>query len=110
VQAELVDRRCGQVALRALGQHGQPGRDVVPGLEGRQRLALAPTPAIAGPDSEDAAVLDEEPGRRRLREDDRPGSLGLLRQEPPQLGDRDDQVAVIPHRRRRRDPERAPAR
>ena len=88
MQTELVDRRCGQVALRALGEDGQPGDDVVPTLEGRERLTLAPTPAVARPDSEDAAVLDEQPGRRRLREDDRPGCLSLLRQEPAELGER----------------------
>ena len=106
LEPELLDRRAREIALRPLGEHRQAGDDVVPGLEGRERLALAPAPAIAGADADDAAVLDEQLRRGRLREDGDAERLRLLREEAAELGDRDDDVAVVPHRRRRRDADR----
>ena len=82
------------------------GDDVVPRLERRQLLALAAASAIARAHADDASVLDEELRRGRLRKDDRAERLGLLGEEAPELGDGDDEVPVVPHRRRRRDPER----
>src|SRR4029078_11164608 len=43
--------------------------------------------------------------RRSLGQDDGTHGLGLLREEAAELGHREDDVAVVPHRRRRRDPE-----
>ena len=106
VEAELVDGRGGEVALRPLGQHRQPGDDVVPRLERRKRLAVASAAAVARAHADDASVLDEELRRRRLREDDHAERLGLLGEEAAELGDGEDQVPVVPHRRRRRDAER----
>ena len=54
----------------------------------------------------DAAVRDEQLLRGGLGQDRRAGRLRLLGEEPAELGDRDDPVAVVHHRRRRRNPER----
>jgi hypothetical protein len=48
-------------------------------------------------------VLDEQLRRRGLRENGDTESLRLLSEKPAERGDRDDDVAVVPHRRRRRD-------
>ncbi len=88
MEPELVDGRGRQVALRPLREHGQPGDDVVAGLERRQRLALAPAAAVARAHAEDAPVLDEELRRRGLRQDDGAERLGLLGEEAAELGRR----------------------
>ena len=106
MEPELIDRGSGEVPLRALGEHGQSGHDLVPRLEGRKLLPVAATPAVARPHADDAPVLDEELRRRRLREDHRTQRLGLLGEEATELGDGEDEVPVIPHRRRRRNPDR----
>ena len=110
VEPELVDRGAREVALRPLGEHRQPGDDVVARLERRKLLALAPASAIARAHADDATVLDEELRRRRLGENDGAQRLGLLGEEAPELGDGDDEVPVVPHRRRRRDAQRRAAR
>ena len=110
VEPELVDGRAGQVPLRALREHGEAGDDVVPRLERRKRLPRAAASPIARAHADDAAVLDEELRRRRLGKNDRAERLGLLGEEAPELGHRDDEVPVVAHRRRRRDPERRAAR
>ena len=106
VQPELVDGRGRQVPLRPFGEDGEPGDDVVARLERRQLLTVASAAAIARPHADHAAVLDEQLRRGGLREDDRAQRLRLLGEEAPQLGDGEDEVAVIPHRRRRGDAER----
>jgi hypothetical protein len=110
VQTELVDRCGGQIALRALGEHRQVGDDVVSRLECRQLLPVATAPTVSRARSDHPAVLHEELRRRGLGQDDRPDRLGLLREEATELGHREDEVAVVPHRRRRGDPQRRAAR
>ena len=53
-----------------------------------------------------AAVGDEQLLRVGLRQQRGAAGLGLLGEEAAELRDRDDPVAVVAHRRRRRDPER----
>ncbi len=50
VQAELVDSRGSQEALRPLGEDGQAGDDVVARLERRELLPLAAASTVARPD------------------------------------------------------------
>jgi hypothetical protein len=55
-------------------------------------------------------VLDQELRRGRLGEHDGADSLRLLAEETSQLREREDDVAMVAHRRRRRDAERRAAR
>ena len=87
-------------SLRALGEHREARNDVVARLEGRERLPVAPAPAVTRAHSAHATVLDEELRRGGLGQDDDAERLRLLGQEAAELGDRDDEVAVVPHRRR----------
>ena len=91
---------------RALGEHGHLGHDVRAGLEVAERLALLAAALVAGADADDAAVVDEELLGGRLGQDHRAACLGLLGEEATELRERDDPVAVVHHRRRRRDAER----
>ena len=59
-------------------------------------------PAIARPDPDGAPVLDEQLRRGRLGEHRHAERLGLLGEEAAERGDREDDVAVIAHRGRRR--------
>ena len=105
LEPERVDRRGRQVARRPLGEDGQLCRDVDPGLEVRQRLAVLATALVARAHADDPAVLDEELLARCLGQDRRPARFGLLGEEAAELGHRDDPVPVVHHRRRRRDPQ-----
>src|SRR5437588_13069872 len=58
-QAELLDRRAGEVAPTALGQHGRLGLDVRPRLEVPTRLAVLAAPLLAGAHPEDLSVPDD---------------------------------------------------
>ena len=82
-QLEAVERRLGEVALHALGEHRHAGEQVGAGLEVAELLAVAPAPLVARPDSGDAAVVDEQARRRGLRQDHRPGLLGLPASQRP---------------------------
>ena len=106
VEAEVVDRRGGQVARGSLGEDGDPRGHVDAGLEVRERLPVLAAPLVARADAGDAPVVDEQLLTGGLRQDHRAARLRLLRQEAPELGDRDDPVAAVHHRRRRRDAER----
>ena len=106
----MVERGAGQVAGRALGEDGHLGDDVGAGLEVAELLALLAAALVAGADADDAAVLDEQLVGRGLGQDERAALLGLLGEVAAQLRDRDDPVAVVPQRRRRRDPQRPLAR
>ena len=105
-QAEPVERDAGEMALRSLGEDGDLRDEVGAGLEVRQLLSLAAASLVAGADADDAAVVDEELLRRGLGEDHRPALLRLLREVAAELREGEDPVAVVPHRRRRRDAER----
>ena len=97
----------GQVPLRAFAEDRDARDDVRARLEVGQPLAEAAAPLVAGSDSDDASVLDEQLLRDRLREDRRARLLCLLREPPRQLRKGRDVVPVVLHRGRRRDPHRA---
>ncbi len=105
VEAEVVERRSREVARRALGQHRHLRNDVRARLEVAERLGLLPTPLVAAANPDDAAVLDEQPVGRGLRQHERAAGLRLLREIAGHLRDRDDPVAVVAERRRRRNAE-----
>ena len=106
----MLDGRRGEQALRPLGEDCDRSDDVGPRLEQRERLAVPPPPLVAGAHAEDATVLDEQLRRGGLGEHGHAQRLGLLAEEPAELGDGQDVVAVVPHRRRRRDAEGRPPR
>ena len=78
-----------------------------PGSKFGSGRPVATAALVAGAHADDAAVLDEEPLGARLGQDRRAEALGLLGEEAAELRDRDDPVAVVSHRRRRRDAPRA---
>ena len=101
-EAERLDRGAGQVAPAALGQHGRLRDDVRAGLEVRLLAALLVAALVAGAHADHRVALDEQ-----LRADGLGEHVGarLLRPvgEPAvELRDRDDVVAVVAERRRRR--------
>jgi len=79
---EVVERDAGEVALRALREHGDLRDDVGAGLEVRELLAVASAALVAGADADGAAVRDEQLLRGRLRQDHRAALLRALG-EPP---------------------------
>ncbi len=80
-QVVVVDRGVGQVADRALGEHGRLGDQVGAGLEVAALLALAVAALVAGANAADDPVLDEELVGGGLREDVGARLLGLVGQE-----------------------------
>ena len=108
-EGEAVDRDAGEVALRPLREHRDLGDEVGAGLEVAQLAALAVAALVAGADAEHAPVRDEELLRRGLGQDHRAALLRLLGEEAAELGEREDPVAVVAHRRRRRDRQRGAA-
>ena len=106
LEAEVVDRCGRQVTGGALGKHRDLRRDVDPRLVVRERLALTALALVPRADADDAAVVDEELLPRRLGKDHRAARLRLLGEEAPELRHGHDPVAVVHHRRRRRDAER----
>ena len=109
-KTELLDRGAGEVALRPLGQHGDLRDDVGAGLEVAELLALAPATPVAGADAADGAVVDEQLRSGGLGQDRRADLLGLVTEPAAELGERHDHVAVVAHRRRRRNAEGVRAR
>ena len=75
-----------------------------PGLEVRQLLPVPAAALVAGAHADHAAAGDEQLDRGRLREDRGAALLGALGQPAAELRERGDVVAVVPHRRRRRQP------
>ena len=106
LEAETVDRRPGQVSLRALGEDGHLADQVAARLELRQRLAVLAAAAVARAHTAHAPVGDEQLLARGLGQDRRAAFLRLLRQPAAELRQGGHEVAVVPHRRRRRDPQR----
>ena len=103
---EVIERRAGQMPLRALGEDRHAGCDVRAGLEVPELLSAAPAAAVARAHAHDAPAVDEQPGGRRLREDRHAERLGLVAEPAAELRQRRDVVAVIDHRRRRRNAQR----
>ena len=95
-QVEVVERGAGQMAERALGEHGGLGDHVGPGLEVGELLAVLAAALVAGADAADDAVLDQQLVRGGLAEDVDAGLLGLLGEEAAELRDRGHVVAVVP--------------
>ena len=102
-EAERLDRGARQVALRSFREHGNARKDIRAGLEVRQLLAVSAAALVAGADAAHPAVLDEQLRRGGLGQDHRPGLLRLRGQPATELRQRGDAVAVVLHRRRRRD-------
>ena len=102
VQVEVVIGGVGEVAERALGEHGRLGDHVGARLEVGQLLAVLAAALVAGAHALDDAVLDQQLGRGGLGEDVDAGLLGLLGQEAAELRDRGDVVAVVAEVRRHR--------
>ena len=67
LEREPLDRGSGQVALRALGEHGHAREHVRPRLEVRQLLAVPPAATVARAHTADAPVGDEQLHRGRSR-------------------------------------------
>jgi len=105
-QPEVVERDTGEMALRSFGEHRHLRDEIGARLEVAHRLALAVPSLVARADANDAAVRDEQLLRGRLGQDHRPTFLGALAEPAAELREREDDVAVIAHRGRRRDPER----
>ena len=82
------------------------GLDVGAGLEVAERLAVLAAALVAGAHAEHAPVLDEQLRGRGLGEDVGAALLGLPLLEARQRRHRDDLVAVVLERRRRRDAQR----
>ena len=108
VEAELVDRRRGEVPRGSLGEHGDLRRRRRRPARSSGAARLPSAPLVTGANAGNAAVLDEELLPGRLGKDHRAARLSLLGEEAAELGDRDDPVAAVHHRRRRRDAQRAP--
>ena len=109
LEAEVVDRGAREVTLRSLTEDGDAADEVGAGLEVRELLPFPAQALVAGPHAADAAVGDEQLRRRRLRQDHRAALLGPLGEPAPELRQRGHVVAVVLHRRRRRDPHRVRA-
>ncbi len=92
--------------LRALGEHRDSRNQIGARLEVRQLLALATLTSVARADADDAPLADEELRRRGFRQHRDTEGFRLLREEAPELGHGDDDVAVVAHRGWRRDTER----
>ncbi len=108
-EPEMVECHAGEVALGSLGEHGHLGDDVRARLEVPQLFAPGPPALVARADADDAAVRDEQCSSRRLGQHHRPRLLRLLGEPPAELGQREDQVAVVAHRWRRGDRQRPSA-
>ncbi len=105
-QPEAVERGAGEMPLRPLGEHSDPGDEVGARLVVSEALPLAPAALVAAADADDAAVGHEQLLGRGLRQDHRPSLLRALGEQAAELGEREDPVAVVAHRRRRGNPQR----
>ena len=107
-EAEAVERGERQMPLRPLGEDRHLRADVGARLEPRR----APRPRGRAPCRRSERRRRGRPRRAAtgadgLRQDRGADLLGDLGEEAPELRDRDDDVAVVPHRRRDRKPDRA---
>jgi hypothetical protein len=98
------------MSLRTLGEHGHLCDEIRARLEVAHRLTFARAALVAGADAGDPAVRYQQLLRGRLREDHRAALLRTLAEPPAELRQRKDQVAVVAHRRRRRNAQRLPLR
>ena len=108
-QPEAVERDVGEVPVRALREHGHAGDEVTARLEVGQLLVLQATALVAGAHADHATLFDEEVDRRGLGQEHRALGLGAFGEPATELREGDDDVAVVAHRRRRRDRQAAVA-
>ncbi len=101
-EVEVADRRAGEVALRALGEHGGLRDQVGARLEVRELLAVTAAALVARAHADDLPVVDEQHGGGGFAEDVDAGLLGLVGQPAAELCHRGDVVAVVAERRRGR--------
>ena len=101
-EVEVADRRAGEMALRALGEHGGLRDQVGARLEVRELLSVAAAALVARAHADDLAVVDEQLGGGRLAEDVDARLLGLIGEPAAELRDRGHVVAVVAERRRGR--------
>ena len=101
-EAQGLHRRAGQVAPAALGEHGRLRDDVRAGLEVRLLAALLVAALVAGAHADDRVVLDQQLRADGLGEHVGARLLRLVGEPAVELRDRDDVVAVVAERRRRR--------
>ena len=109
-EPEAVERDAGEMALRSLGEHRHLRDEVGARLEVAQLLPVAVAALVSGADADDAAVRDEQLLGGGLGQDHRAALLRLLGEPAAEPREREDDVAVVAHRRRRRDPHRGTAR
>ena len=104
VESEVIESDAREVPRRALGKHRHLRNDVGAGFEVPELLAVAAAALVAAPNPNHAAVLDEKPIGRGLGKNEGAATLGLFSEIATHLRDRDDPVAVVSKRRRRRNP------
>ena len=102
VHVEVVVGGVGEVADRALGEHGRLGDDVGAGLEVAELLAVLAAAAVAGAHAADDPVLDQQLGRGGLGEDVDARLFGFLGEEAAQFRDRHRVGALFAEVGRRR--------
>ena len=107
LQAEAFERNAGEMPLRSLREDGHARDDVRPGLEVPELFAVAATPLVARADAASPPAVHEQRVGGRLGEEHRAALLSLLGEPAAEPRQRGDMVAVVLHRRRRRDPQRA---
>ena len=92
--------------LRALGEHRHLRDEIGARLEVAHRLTVARAALVAGAHADDAPVREEQLLGSRLRQDHRAAFFRTLAEPAAELRQGEDPVALVAHRRRRRDPER----
>ena len=100
------ERDAGQMSLRSLGEHGHASDDVGARLEVAELLAVAAASLVARAHAAHATVRSEQLHGGRLGQDHRAALLRLLREPASEPRQRRDDVALVLHRRRRRDAQR----
>src|SRR5215207_1200757 len=95
------------MTLRPLGEDGDACPDVRARLEVRELFPVTAAATVSCADPYDTSAGDEQLPADRLGDDRDAELLRALGEPTAHLRERRDVVAVIPHRRRRRDPQRA---
>src|SRR5262245_66314908 len=95
------------MALSSFGEHRDACDDIDAGLEVAEWGALAAAALVAGTDAAHAAVGDEQLLGGCLGKKHGASLFRLLGEPPAELREGGNVVAVVLHRRRRRNPDRA---
>src|SRR5207247_8843363 len=107
LKTEAIERDAGQMSLRPLSEHGHARHVVRTRLEVPELLAFSAASLVAGPGSSDPPAVDQQLLGGSLGEEHRASFLGLLGEPATEPRKRRDVIAVVLHRRRRRDAKRA---